>query len=328
MQKNGEIYISLEENTKTDTAVSSVIQTGKFEIIDTNTSEVLMNNTDIELSNVMYYQDSSTGEISVYLNIEFNDEGSEKFKNISNTYIEYEIVELSEEGEEETVTYEDTITLYIDDSEIMSTSFSETVDSGSLQLTVGSATTDEDEIESLADSALDIAVVLDTGNYPIDYDLDANQYVYSEIDGNMVITLVATILSIIGLIILTVKNKKKGLIAGIFSIGYIALLLLVVRYTNVIVSITGIAAIILVSILNIMFNLKMLELIDEKQYFKETFKEKILDFVPAFILTIAFCFISWTPISTFGMMMFWGLLMIFVYNFCVTSKVFKLMYKK
>ena len=86
---SGDIIIEIPENNNTDSVVSNVGTTGKFEIIDSETKEVLMDNNDIKRVRVMYGANNtgtSTGT-AVYMDIEFNKEGTEKLKNISNTYV-------------------------------------------------------------------------------------------------------------------------------------------------------------------------------------------------------------------------------------------------
>ncbi len=46
--------------------------------------------------------------------------------------------------------------------------------------------------------------------------------------------------------------------------------------------------------------------------------------VPICIMVIAFCFIKWVPISSFGMIAFWGILLIAAYNAVVTRKLLKI----
>ena len=89
--QTGDILVQLPENDATDNFVSNINTVGKFEIIDADTKEVLMDNGDIKLANVMYGSSSSTSSgTTVYLNIEFNKQGKEKLANISNTYVENE----------------------------------------------------------------------------------------------------------------------------------------------------------------------------------------------------------------------------------------------
>ena len=71
-EETGDILIEITENNNTDSIVSNLGTTGKFEIIDTDTQEVLMDNNDIKLANVMYGSDSTSTTSSgtaVYLNI-------------------------------------------------------------------------------------------------------------------------------------------------------------------------------------------------------------------------------------------------------------------
>ena len=86
--ETGDILVQIPENNTTDTFVSNMNTVGKFEIIDADTKEVLMDNSDIKLVNVMYGSGSSTTSgTTVYLNIEFNKEGTKKLEEISNTYV-------------------------------------------------------------------------------------------------------------------------------------------------------------------------------------------------------------------------------------------------
>ncbi|MGN1297008.1 MAG: hypothetical protein ACI4VH_01010 [Clostridia bacterium] len=90
-ENTGDILIEIPENDSTDSTVSNIATVGKFEIIDNETKEVLMNNDDIKLANVMYGSGNTTTSSSsgtiVYLNIEFTKEGTKKLEDISNKYI-------------------------------------------------------------------------------------------------------------------------------------------------------------------------------------------------------------------------------------------------
>ena len=55
-----------------------------------------------------------------------------------------------------------------------------------------------------------------------------------------------------------------------------------------------------------------------------TYKELFLKLVPIMIIALVFCFSGWTSLSSFGMIMFWGLVLIAVYNASVTKTLLKL----
>ena len=63
---------------------------------------------------------------------------------------------------------------------------------------------------------------------------------------------------------------------------------------------------------------------DVKETIKETYKSFFIKIVPICITIIAFCFISWEPISSFGMVMFWGIVLIAIYNYVITNTLLKI----
>ena len=68
-ETTGEIIIELAENDKTDEIISQLTTIGKFEIIDSETKEVLLNNDNIESSEVLY--NTTTSGTSIYMQITF-----------------------------------------------------------------------------------------------------------------------------------------------------------------------------------------------------------------------------------------------------------------
>ena len=83
--ENGEMIIQIPENTSTDSIVSNLTTVGKFEIIDSETNEVLLDNNSIQSSSVLY--NTTTSGTSVYLEIAFNKEGKSKLEEVSKTYV-------------------------------------------------------------------------------------------------------------------------------------------------------------------------------------------------------------------------------------------------
>ncbi len=372
-EETGTILVQLPEDDFTDNFVSNINTVGKFEMIDADTQEVLMDNGDIKSVNVMYGASSSTSTATtVYLNVEFNKAGSEKLENISNTYVETtddtnttedtnttdnttntEAENTSSEEnttdnttssetdstEEETTTTKE-VTLKIDDEEIMTTSFDEPIENGTLQLSIGNATTDTDTLQDNLTQATAIASVLDSGNLPIQYDVETNEYILSDITDTHItyVALAVGIVLLIGLIIFVIRYKVNGLLSAIAFIGLIGLYLLVIRYTNVSVSIQGIVGIIVTILLNYIFINKLLlkiknsedskKLETVKEGIKESYKEFFIRLVPICISIIAFCFVSWTTISSFGMVMFWGVALIALYNYLITATMLKVKAKK
>lgn len=341
-KSNGDIILEISENDQSDSIVSNINTIGKFEIVDSQTQEVLINNNNIKLANVLY--NSSNSGTNVYLNIEFNKEGTKKLEEISTTYVKSEENNTTSEentSEEQEQTVDKQIAMKLDDEEIMSTSFEEPIKTGKMQLSVGQAATDKKTLQGYIEQATNMATILDCGKLPIKYNVQENKYILSDINNETMkkVIICTAIIALIGLVILIFRFKMSGLLGAFSIIGLIALHLLTIRYTNVILSINGVFAIIIVAILDyILINIilsKMKKAQTENkdiQFINKTKTEAIKEFfikiIPVCIISIVFCFIKWIPINSFGMVMFWGILIIAIYNLLITNNLLKLETKK
>ena len=358
-EQNGQMIVQIPENTNTDTIVSNLTTVGKFEILDSETNEVLLDNSSVKSSSVLY--NTTTSGTTVYLEIAFDKNGKNKLEEISKTYVKSEnnttednntstentASEVTETNTEETNTEETNttsekststekkITMKIDDEEIMSTAFDEAITTGKIQLSVGKASTDTKTINGYVTQAQNVATVLDSGKLPVKYDMEKNQYILSNITNKELsyVAITIAVVVVIGLIVLIVKYKFNGLLAGISYIGLTALYGILLRYTNVTISIESIFAIVMILLLNYIFTNMILK--NVKEIGKET-SEKIVNkstasayvkffnrIVPICVMVIAFCFAKWIPMSSFGMTAFWGLVIIAVYNAIVTRYLLK-----
>ena len=348
-EETGEITVQIPENTQTDEIVSNLTTVGKFEIIDSETNDVLLDNSSIKSSKVLY--NTTQSGTSVYLEISFDKNGKNKLEEISKTYVKSEnnttenttsedtnSTEEKENNTEETNTTsenskstEKKITMKIDDDEIMSTSFDEAITTGKIQLSVGQASTDSSTVQGYVKQAQNVATVLDSGKLPVKYDVEKNQYVLSNISKQdlIYVAIAMAVVTIIGIIVLIVKYKTNGLLAGISYIGLSALYLIVIRYTNVTISIDSIFAIGIILILNYIFTNMLLSNIrkmnDSKvenavgKSISETYKKFFMRIIPICVVVITFCFANWIPINIFVMTSFLGIVIIAIYNLIITN---------
>lgn len=311
--ENGTIILELPEDNNTDRIVGQLSLQGKFEIVDKDTNEVLMTNDDLK-SVQSRYGTTSSGTTSIVLNIQFNKEGTEKFKNITNTYVQTTktVEQEGEEAKEETVTKE--ISIKIDDTTLLSTYFSEQITNGLLQLSVGSSTNSTtEELQEYAKEATSMAALLDSGKMPIVYEVEQNKYILSEVTQDVIAkVIVASIIVLtLAIIYLIIKYKGKGILAGISIIGYVALLLLVIRYANVELSIAGIIEILFSTLINYMLVVSMLK--EEK--INNAIKKYSLILIPTLAIAIAFTFAN----IAVGIVLFWGIVIAILYNISITN---------
>ncbi len=315
-EANGNITLNIPENDDTDVTVAQIAYQGKFEVIDNDTKEVLMTNDDLKTVKAGYGQTSS-GATTIFVNMEFNEQGKEKLKNITNTY--REVKQANEEtGEEQTVKKQ--IALNIDGKALLTTYFDEEISNGILQISVGSSSSSatSEELQENLTRARNLAALLDNGKTPIVYQINQNQYIASEVTNqNIAIFASVTVIAVTALMIyLVIKYKERGILASISLVGYIAILLLVLRYTNVVITVNGIIGIVLSIIINYILILKLLN--SEKETHKKGILKFALTLVPVLAIAIVFTFNSWLPIFSFGMIMFWGIAINLLYNLSIT----------
>lgn len=309
-EETGKIELKLPENANTDMVLRYVATKGDFTIVD-DQDNVLMDNSYIKEANVGY--SSTSSGVTVYLTIQFDKQGTEKLKEISNTFIKT----TDEEGNDTTKK----IKVKIDDSEMLNTYFTEEISNGIIQLSFGTAT--GNSLATYAQEAKNLETLLNAGNLPIVYEADENHYVLSDINKDMLFIPAIVIMSllVIGIIILIVKYKVKGLLGAISIIGYIAAFLIIVRLTNVVITLEGVAGIItsiILEYISIMYALnKMKENTDLTC--NQCFTKFLPILVPIAISTVILCFVKWLPIYSFGMTMFWGIILVIVYNHVVTK---------
>lgn len=315
--ENGTMVVELEENDDTDRIVAVIGQQASFEMVDSETNEVLLTNADI-MSSESGYTTTSAGAPVIIININFNKEGTEKFKEITKKYTESKEITSDSNGTESEENKAKEVVLKLDGQTLITTHFDKEITNGIMQLTmsVQNNATAEDIQKQLVE-ANSLSSVLDSGNLPLIYQVNQNKFIYSDINTNIIkiVTVVMIALVVIGTIYLAIKYKTKGVLAGISLIGYIAMLLLLVRYTNVEVSIGGLALMIFSVLLNYVFVNYMLK----KENVMETIKDFALILIPALIISIVF---TLTNIGI-GAMLFWVIVITLLYNLVITKTIIK-----
>ena len=139
---------------------------------------------------------------------------------------------------------------------------------------------------------------------------------------------IPSIILVVACIVLIVKFKAKGFIATFLQIGYIALLLLVIRYTNVIITIEGILGIIISAILNYILVYAMLSNLKKKGQIEWKLIGKFaLRTIIVYILAVVLAFNSLTRINSLGMTLVWGSFCLYIYNLAITRNVLKMLNK-
>lgn len=315
-EESGSVTVQLPEDSMTDIASQFLTTTGEFTIEDAETGEVLLDNSNIKEAKVGYAS-ASTGT-SVYLSIEFNKDSKEKLREISTTYV----TTTNEEGEET----EKQVELKMDGSTMLSTSFADELADGILPINMGTAT-DNTTLNTYMQQASNIAILINNGPLPLEYESDQNRFIQSDLslEDAIVPGIVLAVILVIGFIVLIIKYKKLGLAAIVSFIGYVAIVLLALRIFNIVITLEGIYAIVASMLLNyilLAYLLNTLSKADTAEW-KTAFNKAILSIifvlVPVLIIGIVLCFAAWMPTFSFGTVTFWAILIMILYNISITK---------
>ncbi len=321
-EENGNIYVELPDTDNTDTTLSHLLASGKFEIVDTNDKTVLMTNDDIESASVLY--NSDTSGVVVYLDVKFNKEGKKKIRQISKDYMEINDTE-NEEGTDETTTKK-TVTININGEEFLSTDFHEEINE--LTITIGSASTDSNSISEYVEQAQYYATLLSNGEMPLEYEVETSDYIQSIYANSLyqyILLGIIALIILISIVYIIIRYKKLGLLSSIVYIATIALVLILIRYTSTDIDLNTIIPSVILVLINTYINCNVLNNIN-KDDSKEDRKEKIyniyLKIVDLLIIilipSVIFTYNSSSLISSIGTLLFWGIIGIALMNVLFT----------
>lgn len=310
-ENTGRIYIEVPEDDNTDYIAQYCVTKGEFKILDNDTDEVLLSNADLKETKIQY--SATNSGTTVFLTIEFNKDAVEKLKNISNTYVS------SKDADGNDTTKK--IKMTIDDETVVSTYFEEEIDNGIIQLSIGTSS-DSSTLQTYFRQASNIAVLLNTNPMPLTYEIEINRFVHSDITMQTIkmIAIISAIVFALMLVYMIIKYKKNGLMGAILNIGFVALLLLAIRYGNVTISNLGILAIALSTIIEYITIMKILNIYSKKDNDKilkelKTFaKNYAIAIIPLIVLAVTFALIKWQELNSMGMVFFWGTLIMIIYN--------------
>lgn len=330
------ISLELPNKITSQTIIEVISQSGKFEMIDEKTNEVLMNNSLIKTASVVYGQDAD-GSTKVYLQILFNKDGIDKLKKISKTYIKQEtktdntnLTTLSENNTENSTSTDTTknVSIKFDGTTYMTTYFGEEIADGKLNILIGQDAT-QTKIQSYMQKANQMQILINSGVMPIIYKTSVETTLpminldFSNFNTVIFILISSFVIYIIYMIYMIIKFKLKGFFVSIIQLGYVGLLLLIIRYTNVVLTIEGLIGIAFSIILSIILGnmlLKNKEERYEQKLIKYTYK-----IIPILIISIVFSFGQTLETESFGMAIFWGILITYLYSFPFIKSILKIL---
>ena len=316
-KETGEIGITLQDTDETHEIEEQLTRMGKFTIVDKDTEEVLLGPSQADVNATV-----------VYLQLDFDKEGTKKLEEISQIYVENKTTEENEEGESEEVDNTKYVSVKVDDETISSTYFGEKMSTGTLYVPITQAS-DSEELANKIKSVNNIVTVIKSGELPIEYEFE-EETIESDFNKDKLVILIASfaVIYMLELIFITLKFRVKGFVAGFMQIGYLALVLLAIRYTNVVTTVQGIVGIGISAVLNMVFNYLILNELKSKNEISWNLIGKFaLWTLPLYVIAIVLSFNSLTVVNSLGMTLVWGSICLYLYNLSLTKRALELLTK-
>lgn len=330
--------MAIEVPTELASAVSqNAFSKGKFEIKISDNEEVIADNKSVQevkaSINNQYANVQGYGSI-VELNFVFNKDAVKKFTDIKNNYEltvmhddskENEQAPTGETQDETSISSTDSVedrkvNLYLDGNSLYSTTLEDFVkyaSTGTLPLSIGGYTDDTKALEASLQQANITKSLIMTENLPVEYTSSSTSNIHSDINKKSII-IVFVVIAAAMIIYLVVRYKLKGLYAGLTILGFISTLLLIVRFTNVALTISSIFALAVTMVLQFIYLIKLLSGKSNTKNFNETTTTFIKILVPVFIMSITISFAKIVELIGFGEVVFWGIIVFAIFNNIIT----------
>ena len=319
----GKMKIEIPEDSRADEIQDIIQNTGSFMLLDGETFEVVFDSSYLKRADVVYSQGDI--ETAVFLQLEFNEEGTQKLQELNNIYVETTEQQTNEEGELEDVTNSKVVWVILNNTFLGTTVLPNIVYNNKIMLPFGMSSNNE-ELQTAIENANREAILLNSGTYSLVYEY-TNEETGTNIDQRTMFIFFTAIglVFLIAYIYLVIKFKAKGFISVYFQVGYLGVLLLVLRLTNVIITMEGMSAIVISMVLEYIFTYLVLKNMQEDKdgMYKKANLEFFLNTFPIYVISIVFTFAARANINSFGMILFWGIIIIYIYNFIFSKFVFE-----
>ena len=323
-ENTGKILLTFEDDYPDD-IMSILPMEGKFELVDSNTEDVILTYTDFN-SLETTYATLDDGSYTVYINLKLNNSGIEKINNID----KYKTT-VDEKTKETTV---NKLKIMFDTDELSEVSYDDILlINKTLRIATAENLTSDSTINSELNTNTIVSKIATMGKLPVIYNISAEEYVKSNISNYIeYIVLALVIVCVVISIYFIIRFKSKGILAVITFAANIALFLLIIRLTNIEISLNGFVGMLTLIVLNTILVNNILKCIKEEKTFSENIKNAYLKTINAFVIVliifIVFAFSKMTVINSMGLLIFWGWLVISLGNLILTVPMLAIVDKK
>ncbi len=328
-KNSGDIIVEIPDNDNASKYASALTATGRFELVDEDTKEVVLSESSLKKAKVIYSNDEERNTTAVFIACELDKAGKKKLEEMRNTYVST-TTKVEETGEEKTV--EKKVDLKMDWQSSNGSyaltdrgeySLKAFTANGICYLPIGESDK-KDKVQDYYDVAFVITSALNSGKTEVEYKIDGTEVLKTDITKNQMIMAVGIMLAvfIVVLIVMVIKYKALGVLGAFANIGMVSLTIIFIKIAKITVTISFIPAMIAITLVNTLVIIKLINKIKTAENKKNAFWKGILETVDYFVvlLTVAivFIFMAQEAVVSCGMIMFWGIISMFVVNLLVT----------
>lgn len=271
--EKGNVVIETYDEEPVNDYMELVATRGLLEIKDSETKEVLFNNRDIKSILTTVDSDRNNTSSNVCLIFELNKEAQEKLENIKNEYT-YTAKENNESSDAENSNEESSepekkkFLITFDEENLVTAQFGDSIKEGYMQMISGNriqvplhtATNNQNTLNRYYNEAILVERLVSIGDLPIEYTI-SNVNILSPAIRPEIVHIIGIIVAVAVLLMvafLIIRYNAKGVWGGISFIGFIAAYMLVMRYTNSLLTINSIVAMAIVIVFNYLFIISLI----------------------------------------------------------------------
>lgn len=323
--KTGKIVLNFEYDYPED--IESILpMEGKLELVDSNTKDIILSYSDFTKVETTYasLDAMGNGNYAVYINLKLNNSGLEKINNLDN----YK----TSTTEENKV---NNFKIMFDSDEIAEVSYDDMLlTNNNLRITTANNLASDSSINSELNKNTIVSKLATMGKMPVIYSITAEEYIESDIINfiDEIVKIFAIIL-VITFVVMTIKYKFNGILSIVAFLANISLFLIIIRLTNIPISLNGFAGILCLIVLNIYLLCNILNNIkNTNKTFLENIKYAYLKTIDSLVIIlivfVVFAFSKMTVINSMGLLIFWGWIVTILGNLIFTLPILSVANKK
>lgn len=330
-EESGKIFLTFEDDYPDD--IKNILpMEGRLEITDSKTSDVIIDYSDITSIKPNYAQNDDG--YMVFVDIKLTADGVNKINNIDKYKNAENQAEDTENSEETTNTENNNnkFKILFDKEQIEELDYdSISLNKNNLRIMIEEKITNTSTINSKLNILAVVSELTQIGKTPVVYNINTQEYANSSVDKEKINIgfAIAAIIMLVIFVYFVVKFKGDGILTFIATTANVSLFTLLIRYTNIEISLNSFAAIAGLIVLDAYLIRNILsEIKNEEKTFGQNLKTAYIKSLDLIIITLivfaVFAFNSMSVINAMGLLLFWGWFVIVIGNLLLTAPILKI----